>query len=494
MPQASRSIEKFFFTFLIINPFLDIFTGAYIHVGFKILGERLTDLITPTLIVRMVVLLLFLVYIFSERHIKSILILLPIGLAWAMSVLGEFLFAGGFSLFTDMQYMAKFVYNIALILVLTLILQHSSWNREKLLGFFNWYISLTLLILALSIHVPYVLGLGYSTYADRFGYFGARGFFYSGNDITAVLMMLIPIALINYISLPSLTPGRRMRLSDLWPQDTPRRRHLFYLAAPAAALAALFSIATKTAFIAFGVTMLVVGIYYWRMSKNSGDKAPWQAFCRICIAFVAIFAFLSLFGLIKDLADILERFKKWSYEDPNFITLLGSGRIEKMIDTFAAWKAAGPFAWIFGIGRGTRRFVIEMDVCETFFYYGLLGTLAMLWLYIKLGVAVVKSFIGIGSGTQRINIESSILEVPYYYGIFGTLAMLRLYIKQGLKNFAPRRRDAYALALFISVGLAAAYSILAGHVLFSVTSGFYFAFMLIYSRLYFAKSKEEFKL
>jgi hypothetical protein len=444
-------LERFFFIFLIINPVLDILTGAYIHVGYKIVGERLTDLITPTLIIRMMILLLFLYYILSLRDKKCILALLPIGAAWLMSVLGEFLFAPTFSAFTDVQYMAKFVYNVALMLVLWRLYQRSSWNREQLLKWLNWYISLTLLILALSIHIPYILGLGYSTYADRFGYFGARGFFYSGNDITAVLMMLIPIALINYIMLPPLCPGRRMRFNDLLPKDELRRRHLFYLAAPSAALTALFSIATKTAFIAFGVTTLVFAFYFWQNSKKSSDKTLWQAFVRVFIAFAAIFAFLSLFGLLKDLAETLERLRRWSFENPDFIRFLGSGRVEKMFAAFASWKAGGLFAWVFGIGRGTQRFIIEMDVFEVLFYYGIFGAFAMLWLYVKLGAGMLKRFI-------------------------------------------PQRQEPYALACFISVGLTATYAVTAGHVLFSVTSGFYFAFMLLYSHLYFAGSKEELRL
>ncbi|MCL1816344.1 MAG: O-antigen ligase family protein [Clostridiales bacterium] len=450
MPSVSRNIEKFFFTFLIVNPFLDIFTGAYIHVGYKILGERLTDLITPTLIVRMGVLLVFFYYILSLRDKKGILTLLPIGVAWLMSVLGEFLFASGFSLFTDMQYMAKFAYNILLIMVLWHLYQRTDWSKEQLVSWLNWYISLTVLILSLSIHIPYILGLGYSTYADRFGYFGARGFFYSGNDITAVLMMLIPIALINYIMLAPICPGRRMRPSDLVPADAKRRRHLFYLAAPATALTALFSIATKTAFIAFGVTMLVFGVYYWHNGKKSGDKANWQAFVRVCVAFTGLFIFLSLFGLLKDLAETLRRLKIiWG--DYDFIQIFQSGRTEKMMEAFTLWRKGGIFAWAFGIGRGTQRFIIEMDVFEVLFYYGVFGAISMLWLYVKLGIGVIKDFL-------------------------------------------PKRQDAYALACFISVGLCAAYSIAAGHVLFSVTSGFYFAFMLLYSQLYFSDKKDGFKL
>ena len=451
MPQASRSIERFFFTFLILNPVLDIFTGAYIHVASQIVGEKMTDLLTPTLIVRMAVLLLMMFYILSLRDKRSILTLLPLGAAWLLSVAGEFLSGAAFSLFADTQYMAKFVYNIALMLVLWRLYQRSSWNRGQLLKWLNWYVTLTLLILSLSIHIPYILGLGYSTYADRFGYFGARGFFYSGNDITAVLMMLIPIALINYVMLPPLCPGRRMRLSDLLPQGEERRSHLFYLAAPAAALTALFSIATKTAFIAFGVTTLAFAIYFWRNMKKSGDKMQWQAFCRVYIAFAALFAFLSLFGLIKDLAETLERLRNVVKESMDIVKFLGSGRIDKLKDAWALYQAGGPFSWIFGIGRGTQRFIIEMDVCEVLFYYGIFGACAMLWLYVKLGVGMLKSFI-------------------------------------------PRRGDAYALACFISVGLTAAYAVAAGHVLFSVTSGFYFAFMLLYSHLYFAASKEEVRI
>jgi len=346
--------------------------------------------------------------------------------------------------------MAKFAYNILVLLVYWRLFKRCSSNREQLLNWLNWYISLTLLILSLSIHIPYILGLGYSTYADRFGYFGARGFFYSGNDITAVLMMLIPIALINYTRLPRLCPDRRMRLSDLLPKDEEHRRHLFYLAAPATALTALFSIATKTAFIAFGVTMVVFGIYFWRNAKQSGDKTQWQAYKRVLVAFAALFAFLSLFGLLKDLAETLRRLRAiFNIQAPEDIVL--SGRVEKLLIAFKAWIAGGPFTWAFGIGRGTQRYIIEMDIFEVLCYYGLFGALTMLWLYLKMGINILKRFI-------------------------------------------PKRREDYALAAFLSVGLTAAYSVLAGHVLFSVTSGFYFAFMLLYSYLYYAESKDGFKL
>ena len=437
MPAVSRNIEKFFFIYLILTPVLDILSGAYIHVGSKIVGENLTDLITPTLIIRMFILLLFAFYILSLRDRKSILTILPIGIAWLATLAGEFLFTSAFSLFAEIRYMARFGYNILALLVYWRLFKRCFLSRAQLLEWLNKYISLTLLVLSLSIHIPYILGLGYSTYADRFGTFGARGFFYSGNDITAVLMMLIPIAIVNYTRLP---------------RAAERRRHLFYLAAPAAALTALFSIGTKTAFIAFGVTVLVLGIYFWRHAKLNGDKTAWRAFIYIMIAFLILFIFLSLFGLVKDLIDAWGHFgDAWFDYDGDWGKFFSSERIDKMRDTRAVFVAGGPFAWLFGIGRGTQPFTIEMDVYEVLFYYGTIGALTMLWLYVKLGIGIIRRFI-------------------------------------------PRRREAYALAAFLSVGLTAAYSVLAGHVLFSVTSGFYFAFMLLYSYLYYAKNKEEFSV
>ena len=48
-----------------------------------------------------------------------------------------------------------------------------------------------------------------------------------------------------------------------------------------------------------------------------------------------------------------------------------------------------------------------------------------------------------------------------------------------------------SFALLIGLGLAVGYLIIAGHVLFSVTSGFYLSFTIIYSRVYFADRPEE---
>ena len=104
-------------------------------------------------------------------------------------------------------------------------------------------------------------------------------------------------------------------------------------------------------------------------------------------------------------------------------------------------------AYLFGMGRGSQAMIVEMDIFEIFLYYGLFGACAMLWIYCTLGFQFVVNF---------------------------------------FKKF-----DLTAFALMLSLVMTTGYLVMAGHVLFSVTAGFYYSFTIIYSRVYIAKEKQE---
>ena len=96
---------------------------------------------------------------------------------------------------------------------------------------------------------------------------------------------------------------------------------------------------------------------------------------------------------------------------------------------------------------------------------------------------------GIGRGSQAKIIEMDLLEVFLYYGVLGTVAMLWLYLLQGVKTIIDLFRcfSLRNLAVCVALGLCVGYLFLAGHTLFSVTAGFYFAFMIVYARLFCSK-------
>lgn len=88
MSQTTKKLESFFWFYLILNPILDIVSGLYIQFVTKgdVYSSASIAPITPSLVVRMVVLLVMVGYIFLIRDWKSVKIAIPMGVAWLLSV------------------------------------------------------------------------------------------------------------------------------------------------------------------------------------------------------------------------------------------------------------------------------------------------------------------------------------------------------------------------------------------------------------------------
>lgn len=431
MQQKILSLEDFFWKFLLINPMLDVANGIYIKVLQTIYGELYRSAsisVTPSLVVRMAVLLLFVAYILLLKDKKTILSALPIGAAWALSVVSEFLIGAPVSLFTDVQYFARFCYNIAVVFVYCRLFERSEMSKEEMFRKLSKIISLTLILLSISIIIPYIFNMGFTTYADRFGFRGSRGFFYSGNDITGMFMLLLPVATCYFLVLPE-------KILD-------KKSKFFYGIGPAMTIMCMCLIGTKTSFAAVFITIaavLVYAIIHWKKTK---DKTILKRLGYMALLLVMVFCVVALASqnsVVEDIQKSLDGIADAAEEST--ATVLMSGRQHKLAEAFSEYIHSGFFGYIFGIGRGSQELTIEMDLFEVFFYYGIFGFVAMLWVYFKLGITFVRKF-------------------------FKSFNLLRF-------------------GVFISLGLCAGYLAVAGHVLFSVTSGFYFSFMLVYSQFVF---------
>lgn len=441
MKRESRltlALEKVFWAFLFVNPFLDIISGLYIYyiLGIDILDVKTTSTlgVTPSLAIRMLLLVVFAAYVLLSRDKNAILSAVPIALSVVLSVVSEYLFTGRAEIFLDLQYAARFAYNIALLLVYTrLFSRRWGMDGKALFHALDTIAAFTLLALALGILIPAMAGVGYSAYADRFGYRGNRGFFYAGNDITAVLASLLPLV------------AARLMLME-------RRGHaartVFLALASALGGNALLIIGSKTAFLAvlftYGVLLIYAAV---RLCKKDFHVALGY--------FWALAAVLGIFGILLLLDSQLWEsilaslgVTQIMLEDEGVESALFSGRLVKLADQFADYRSGGLLVWLFGMGRGSQVEVLEMDVFEVLLYYGVFGVVTFLWLYVKAAVDFFRE----------------IVRRPF---------------------------DAMCLSLFLSIGMCAGYLLIAGHVLFSVTSGFYFIFAIAYSRAYFARGSED---
>ncbi len=463
-----RILEKLFWIYLFINPILDIGNGFFINNVLKV-GvldvEFVASLgVTPSLVVRMLFLVVFVLYILLVRDRNSILTAIPIGLAWALSLFSEYRITGGVDFFVDAQYMARFCYNVVLLMVYTRVFYNRwGYDGKDLIASLDSVVTYTLIFLSLSILIPAILGLGYNTYADRLGYRGNRGFFYAGNDVTAVLALLTPLSASNVLR------GREVSA------EMSGKARFPILPSLAAALSAnaMLMIGSKTAFLALLFSFLAILAFLIVKRSKDHNSIMMRDFLRIVIFFLILFLIMNCFACFQARRQLISQGEEvgpfrfadlYNYglirtvlesagatgkiaEEEGLENAMLNGRQFKLAEQLKQYRSGGFFVWLFGMGRGSQDNIIEMDLFEVLAYYGIFGFAAMLWLYVK-------------------------LVVEFFRRVF-------------------RRFNITAFVLIISLGLTVGYLIIAGHVMFSVTSGFYFAFVIVYSRVYFAEQAEQ---
>ncbi len=447
----NKGLERLFVLYLFANPILDIFNGMYLY-AVRVLGVAQPGWmvsLTPTLLLRMALLLVMGWYILLNREIKQILWLLLLALVGLLSVTCEIFLGDRYEFFADAQYIARFAFNIAVLAVFTRLL-NTSFSREEagrlLRRIFTW----TALLMAGSIIGCYVLSsvlpirLGFFASADRFGIRGSSGFYYAANEAVAILMLLLPVMLSDFFSAGGFKDRKN------WPR----------LIAPAAVMNALLLVGTKTAFVALAAGAIFVLAYQLIHARKTKDRAVSRRCWHLVALSLALFIVLSLFGMaqtvfssISRLGNIVEEERtedsfnyleddeqRWAWQNSHpILRVLLSGREFYLRKAGESW-AADVRTILFGIGRGTQSHIIEMDLFEMLFYYGIFGLVVMMFPFAHRMLGLLRSP---GKGLHRLSI---------------------------------------LLALVLTFG----YAFIAGHVYFSVTGGFYFVLMILYGEFTFS--------
>ena len=431
MLKTTRApMERFFLLFLVLNPLLDIASGFAVYwindsVGMVSNHDLPVSLsVSPSLIVRMLLLLVMAGYVLWQRDRRILLAGCAMGLTFALTILGEVLSGQAFSLWEDLLYITRFGFNLLVLLTYAQVLKRSFTNRAGAVDFLNRVLCSTMFVLAGGVLLPYTFDMGFYTYSDRLGYRGCRGFFYAGNDVAGIAMLLLPLA-----------------FAVLLQRETIDRKAVPYALAPGLGITTLLLLGTKTAFLAAGVTVGAVLVFALIGSVLDKNTRLLRRFGLALLAFLAIYLLFTLLTggaladtIVRSLTIAGEHVEEASASDAVF-----SGRTDKLLAALGEFKAAAPLSLLIGIGRGTQERIIEMDLCEVVLYYGILGTISMLWIYLKNGLLFLRDL------------------------------------------FTHPSLTAWCCA--VSLGLCVGYLAIAGHTLFSVTSGFYFVLILLYARI-----------
>lgn len=234
-------------------------------------------------------------------------------------------------------------------------------DRRKILEIWQWLFSLTIL-------VPKLLGIGYSTYGNEIGY---KGFYYANNGVSFALSILVIYSLYKLYSELSLLNGIKFVLCA-W---------------------TCMILGTKSAL--FAIVVAVVFLLF--------DKWKKKYFQSLIFIFLALIIAYFLFQPFIE-AQINDVLKRYNYimriQNNDFIDSITSGRIGKIDKLWTEMKNGGVLSYVFGLGN--INYVAEMDFIDLFFQYGILGILVVI-MYI---ILVRKDTLKVASIYRRLFVFS----------------------------------------------------------------------------------------
>ena len=211
-------------------------------------------------------------------------------------------------------------------------------DRKKIFEIWQWAFPLTILI-------PKLMGVGYSTYGGGIGY---KAFYYANNGVSFALSILVIYSLNKFGSDLSVKSGIQFGLCT-W---------------------ACLTVGTKSC-----VLSIIVAVIFLLFDKLSRKQLK-----RLLIVGVALMLAYLFFGnfIQEKITAVIERYNYFSRLLNNvFIDSITTGRTGKIDNLWIKMKNEGAARYIFGLGY--NNYVIEMDFFDLFFQYGIIGVITYVW-------------------------------------------------------------------------------------------------------------------
>lgn len=411
--NVDSKLFNIFFIYLLLNPIFDIISCIYSDI------LNIQTSITPSLIIRMIALLLMLLFVFSTKNRSYKKYLCILVLIFVINISMQYVFSSTRRMFSDIQYFARYMYNILILLTYSIIICKLKQNQKDWIKIILSYLNIICLFVSFVIFFGYVTNTGLSSY--DFAKIGNRGYFHSGNEISAVLITLYPISIYKFFTEFNIKNNKLINII------------LFF--SPLLCSISMLLVGTKAALLSSITTTLIMFVYQFIKEKNQRKKI------------IGMLLLLASFNILiykvpinNNSVELIYAMhennfeKKVTEKQSNLVNYALSNRDYKAKVTFTEFKEGNILVKGFGLGVGSQKFVIEMDFFEILFYYGIIGFIIFTIPYFKRGIAYTIYFF------KNINLLS--------------------------------------ISLFISLVLTTVLSFFAGHVLFSSTEGIYFAIIL----------------
>ena len=383
--KHSKKLEVYF----ILLPFIDLITA---------LLTRNTNLsITPGIIIKSIFLLVMVIYIFrtKSKYQKVSLYLLLLSLIY---IIGYFAVKPGILnwhfIITELTFIFKLIYFPISFMGLLCIFDDNNYDKSKI----NKILKYTLIIYILLLIIPLIFNIAYTTYPTKLK--GYIGLFYAGNEIANIMILLLPFA---YLYLE-------------------KNKYSFLILFPIVLTITL--IGTKVATFGCLIITLITFIFCLVKQKFKIKSSVIKTFLILAFTvFISInsyavynYNYMKNYYYKDETKEIIidENNKKEVEEISKQITdfynknqlskiirPLISGRDMLLANTLSVYNDINDDSNIwFGIGFSNTPKVdntnigrlIEIDICDLYFHFGLLGLVVSLYPFIFLCYKIIKNW------------------------------------------------------------------------------------------------------
>lgn len=364
----NKNFSKLILIFLIFQPIIDVMTAFSINY-FKLS-------FTFGMVVRFLFLLFCLCYIFfmnKEKNKKIIYIYFAMLILYSVLFVTNIYFNEGRSfIFFNISNLLKVIY-----IPVVLIFFYLSY-KEKKLNIDCSYFGKIYLIYLFFIFVPNILGIGFNAYEVTKK--GSIGFFYTANEVSAIISILMPFYLC-YVKNMS--------------------NKLFKVILFLIFLYVLFSIGTKSPLLSLGIILICyLFITFGKLYKKKDYKKISCIFCLLVVFLLCFIIIIPQTNFYKNIDMHLKYLKVDSIDDmtkPKIIDrFIFSERLTFLSSTNDIYKNKNIISKLFGIGytnNGLEMKTIEMDYVDIFYHHGIVGFIITLLPYIILVFYIVRDYV-----------------------------------------------------------------------------------------------------
>lgn len=256
------------------------------------------------------------------------------------------------------SYPFKLIFNVIFMYILYSCLKNQIINRELLDRIF----SNNVIFIIICIFIPYIFGLGNTIYSGNIGY---KGFYFSQNELSAILIILLFYSLYKLCNDYSIISFLKF-LGVLF--------CIVIMSSKTSMLVALIAIIVLCINFIFTKKNYILNTIH--KFKNINFKRKFLIILIILFIFVICFYFLSrpIFGFLSRQTSLITNYKG------SILATITSGRIYYVNDAIKQLINSPYYILNILIGNGfISNFLVEMDFFDIFFYTGLIGVLILVW-------------------------------------------------------------------------------------------------------------------